>query len=367
MAKRRSRGEGTIYQRKKDGLWSAQVTLPDGKRKTKYAKTQKEARDWLHAQAGQIKAGIWTSSDTVKLQDFIDRYLADVASKQVRPRTLESYRSTARLHIFPALGNLKLSALRPEHLQRLYADKIEAGLSAGTVQIIHGVLHQVLQQAAEWGVIGRNVAALTHPPRYRSAKPELLTRDQLRTLLETAKGRWWYPLIYLAIGTGMRRGELLALHWSDIDWEARTIHVRRIVTRVAGENLVTEPKTASSRRLVTLPPEIVSVLEDWQIDSAPTREIVFPSRVGGYHKASDFGVGWATLLKKAGVPHVRFHSLRHLHATYLLEAGVHAKVVSERLGHTNIGITLDLYSHVTAPLQQQAADTIGKAISGLKQ
>jgi integrase len=364
VAKRRSRGEGTIYRRG-DGLWSAQVTLPNGKRKTKYAKSQKEAREWLQAQTGQIKAGIWTSTDTVKLRDFIERYLSEVASKQVRVATLNSYSQHARLHIYPALGNVKLAALRPEHLQRLYSDKIDQGLSAGTVRIIHGVLHRVLHQAAEWGVVSRNVASLVHPPHRRVAEPKMLDRGQLALLLDETRGQWLHPFIYLAITAGLRRSELVALKWSDIDWEARTLRVMRIATEdMDGKLVLSEPKTSSSKRLVVLPQTTLDVLKEWQ--ELSRGDMLFAHHDGSTRTPDSVNAAWDRLLARLGLPHVKVHSLRHLHATMLLEAGVSAKVVSERLGHSNIGITMDLYSHVTAPLQQQAADTIGQAMTGLR-
>lgn len=359
MAKRRSQGEGTIYQRK-DGRWSAQVTLPDGKRKTKYGKTQKEVRDWLAQQQGLIRAGTWTATDRTKLGEFMERYFDEIASKQVRPSTLVSYRTAAK-HILPTLGNLKLSALRPEHLQRLYADKIEEGLAPGTVGIIHGVLHQVLKQAAEWGVVTRNVAGLAHPPRGRHPEPVLLTGQQLAHLMAVTRKTWLYPLIYLAVATGLRRGELLGLRWSDVDVANKSLRVAQMVGYENNRLAMTEPKTLRSRRTVTLDDGVLAMLAEWKEQARPG-ELVFLNQFGTPRSPHFLNESWRNLLKKEGLPQARFHSLRHLHATLLLEAGVSAKVVSERLGHTNISITLDLYSHVTPTLQRQAAETIGKAM-----
>lgn len=364
MPKRRSSGEGTIYKRK-DGSWSAQITLPDGKRKTKYGKTQGAMRDWLATQQTQVRAGTWTATDNTRLGEFMERWLDEVAAKQVRPSTLHSYRGAAR-HATATLGEVKLGALKPEHLQKLYNQKIDDGLSAGTVQIIHGVLHQALKQAAEWGVVARNVAALAHPPRGRHPEPILLTEAQLRDLLRICRKRWLYPLVYLAAATGLRRGELLALAWADVDWEKKTLHVARIVAYEGGRVVVAEPKTMRSRRAVTLPDEALAVLKEWK-EQGEGGEWVFPSHNGTVRAPWGLNAAWRTLLRQGGLGHVRFHSLRHLHATWLLEAGVSPKVVSERLGHTNISITLDLYSHVTASLQQQAAETIGKVMGNLKE
>jgi integrase len=149
-----------------------------------------------------------------------------------------------------------------------------------------------------------------------------------------------------------------------VDWDAKFLRVSRIVSQDADGNVIlAEPKTSRSRRLVTLPDDTLSVLREWQQEASG--EMMFPTRNGTLRSPHNINEAWVRLLVRAGLPHVKFHSLRHLHATLLLEAGVSPKVVSERLGHTSIGITLDLYSHVTAPLQQHAADTIGRAMSGL--
>jgi len=170
MPKRRAKGEGTIYQRA-DGSWAGQITLPNGKRSTKYGKTQGVVRDWLTEQRGAISAGSWTSTTDTKLGDFLTAYLRDVVANQVRLGTAKGYTQVAESHIIPTLGNIRLTNLRPEHLQRLYTEKIDAGLAPGTVLIVHNVLRQTLKQAVEWGLIPRNVASLVHPPRRRPPPP----------------------------------------------------------------------------------------------------------------------------------------------------------------------------------------------------
>jgi integrase len=152
MPKRRAKGEGTIFHRA-DGGWAAQITLPNGKRLTKYGKSQALVRDWLTAQRTSIKVGSWTETTDTRLGDFPTAYLRDVVANQVRPGTLDSYTQVAGKHILPELGKMRLTTMRPEHLQRFYTSLMDAGLAAGSVLIVHGVLHQTLQQAMEWGIV----------------------------------------------------------------------------------------------------------------------------------------------------------------------------------------------------------------------
>jgi len=368
MPKRRAKGEGTIYQRA-DGRWSGQITLPNGKRRTKYGKTQGEVRDWLTAQRGSIRTGAWSADTGTRLDEFLRNYLHDVVANQVRAGTMENYTRVAEIHLIPAFGNMRLTDLRPEHLQRLYTEKVAAGLAPGSVLIIHNVIHQTLKQAEEWGIVPRNVAGLVHPPHRRAAVPTILSIEQLDLVLTHTKnsqrGRWLYVAIYLAVSTGLRRGEILGLRWADIDFDQRSLRVARIASQLASrEMVVAEPKTKSSRRLLTLDDATITVLREHRAKTPG--DVVFPTPEGSYRDPDTLYEGWSRALKAVGVPHVKFHALRHMHATLLLEQSISPKVVSERLGHANVAITLQTYSHVSSKLEHAAANAIGQAMQGLQ-
>jgi integrase len=203
--------------RRKDGLWCAQITLPSGKKKYKYAKTQKDARNWLDAQKNTIRQGVWTDSDSLTVEVFLNHYLNDVVAHNLRPKTQESYFMLTRLHILPELGKIRLVSLRPDHLQSLYALKGKLGYSKRTIQYIHSILHSALDQAVKWGLVPRNVCDAVQAPRPAKKPVEMLTQEQAYKFLEATKDEPLYPLWLTAITTGMRKEELAGLRWVDVN------------------------------------------------------------------------------------------------------------------------------------------------------
>jgi len=356
MVRRRAKGEGTIWRRT-DGLWVAQITLPTGKRKAKYGRTQKEVKDWLHSQKEALRVGLWVESDNVNYGDFLDRYMDDVAAHTLRPRTLESYHYLIDKHIKPDLGHVKLSQLRPEHLQNLYSLKLNQGLSRRTVQYIHAVIHKSLNQALKWGIVARNVADVAEPPSPQKTTPSSLTPAQVNRLLAAAREDRLYPLYVLAISTGMRQGELLGLQWGDIDFENGEIHVNHSLQLLLGKGLVlTEPKTEASRRSIKIPPIAVEALK-----TIPnTGGYVFKTSNGTPFSPRNLLRYFHRILEKADLPMMRFHDLRHTFASLLLNENVHPKIVQEMLGHSTISLTLNTYSHLLPERQQEAADKLEK-------
>lgn len=350
---KRSKGEGTIYQRK-DGSWCAQITLPDGKRVTKYGKTQSQVRDWLLGQRKALQDGLLTEGRNITFGQLLARYYNDVAVHTLKPKTLESYEGLIRLHIQPTLGRIKLSALTPVHLQNLYSEKKKQGYSNRTVQYIHAVIRRVLAQGVKWGLTTRNVAEATDAPKNTPKPPEILTEDQIKKLLSVAEGRMRAILI-LAVYTGMRQGEILGLHWEDISGSeinirhtSQTLHKKGIV--------ISEPKTEKSRRTITVSQTVLDALGE------PGDGLVFQTSTGRPVSARNVGRDYKVLLKRAGLPNVTFHSLRHFHASALLSKNIHPKIVQERLGHSRIDITLDTYSHVIPGMQKEAAEKIDELL-----
>lgn len=356
---RRSKGEGTIYKRT-DGLWVAQITLPDGKRKTKYSKKHKVVQDWLLKQRQAVKQGDWISSESATISQFFDHYMSDVVKHRVRPKTYERYEQYVRLHIKPTLGKVKVAKLRPAHLQKLYSQKLEEGQSKRSVQQMHAVIHKAFNQALKWGLVARNVSDLVEVPKPEKRIPVTLTPEQVKKLFEVLEGDSLKPLYVTAMGTGMRQGELLGLMWQDVNLDNGVIHVSRTAQTIRGEGtVIQETKTEKSKRAIPLSPFVVEALKK----QPRTSEFVFPSKAGTPIGSRNLIRHWGDLRIKAGLPEgIRFHDLRHSHATLLLISGTHPKVVQERLGHSQIGITLDTYSHVTPSLQAEAAENLEKML-----
>lgn len=284
---------------------------------------------------------------------------------RVRPKTLVGYECLIRLYAVPALGGLLLSDVGPMDIQYLYAklSSPERGLSGGTVVNLHLVLTQALGQAERWGLIPRNPVTGAQPPRPR--RPERAAVDAElaeRLLITTAETPFRLP-VALALATGMRRGEILALRWADLDADLGVARVRRTLQTARGELQFVEPKTPRSRRAVELPAFVHPYLERQREEQLARKascttwvdhDLVIDRKDGRPMNPDTLSSGWYRFCRKSDLPHIRFHDLRHAHATLMLLQGVHPKVVSERLGHASIGITLDTYSHVLPSMQSDA-------------
>ena len=362
MVKRRAKGEGSVYFDEKNDRWIAQITLPNGKRRGKSGKTQKEVLDWLTEQRSIVKRGTFTSGEEIKLGDFLDRYMEDVASHSLRPRTYESHAGYVRNHIKPELGHLKLTSLRPDQVQAFYTKKLNEGLAKRTVQYMHAILHKALKQAMKWGLVVRNVTDLVDTPSPDRKPPEIWSPEQVNTFLEAVKEHRYFPIYVVAVYTGMRQGEILGIHKSDVDLEKGVIHVRYQIQPIRGKGLtVTEVKTKKSRRPVTIPSTALDVLKKHLL--TVDEGLIFTTSTGNPVSARNLYRHFKKVIKKTGLPDIRFHDLRHTHATLLLQAGVNPKVVQERLGHSQISLTLDTYSHVIPSLQEEAAEKVEGILS----
>jgi integrase len=365
---RRANKEGSVYQRKSDGKWVASITLNDGRRKVFYADKQADALKKLKIAIQEQEKGTLAVGPQHTLAQYLDYWLS-VYKQSIRPRSHERYEQIIRLHLVPTLGKVKLDKLSPQHLQTLYTKKLEEGLSTNTVIVIHGMLHKALKSAIRWGILAQNVCDRVDIPRRTPFEIHPLTVEQIQKLLEAVRGHTNEALFILAIATGMRRGEIAGLKWQDTNMEQGTLQVQRSLTRVptamGSGYREAEPKTEKSRRSIALPDFAIVALikhrerqevikqkagEYWQ-----EHDYVFCTSVGehihpGHHILEEF----KKLLKKAGLPDVRFHDLRHSSATLLLSMGTHPKIVQERLGHHDIGTTMDIYSHVLPSMQEGA-------------
>ncbi len=312
--------------------------------------------------------------------DYLESWLSQVRGR-VRARTYSGYAGLLRRYAIPALGAVPLGDLHPLHLQHLYGALLEEGaggyrdrLSASTVLNLHRVLVQSLGWAERFGLLGRSPARAARPPRPHRAEPKVVDPALASRILHAASGTRLELPVALALATGMRRGEILGLRWGDLSEDRSVAHVRRSLQATGAALVFEEPKTRRSRRSVALPEFLHPYLERHRADQATRREdrgdgwicsdLVIERGDGSPVNPDSMSSAWRFLVIRSGLPHVRFHDLRHAHATLLLLAGVHPKVVSERLGHASVGITLDIYSHVIPGMQAEAARAFDRLFPG---
>ena len=364
MAKKRGHGQGSVT-RQPNGKWLAQVLI-GGRRLSHTAETKREAERWIRETLLKAEQGLLPAeAGRVTVGQFLDRWL-EAKAPALRPKTLEYYRDFVRLYLKPVLGGLRLWDLRPDHLQALYADMLKRGLNPATVRLCHATIRTALNDALRWGLAARNVAQAVRPPRPERREMKTWTPEEARRFLEAAAGSRFEAAYRLALYCGLRIGELAGLKWEDIDLEAGRLQVRRTVQRVNGLGLVVgEPKSAAGRRQVVLPAQVVEALRRRRLAQKEERLLagprweesghVFTTPTGKPLDPRALERDLARWVRKAGLPRIRFHDLRHTCATLLLSQGVHPKVVQELLGHSQISITLGVYSHVLPTLQEQAA------------
>lgn len=362
MAKR-ANGEGSVFKR--GNRWVAQVG--SGKnRDTKYFETQKEANAWRHTIIEQRRQGLVFAGSKVSLSKFLDEWLV-VAKTSVRPNTYQQYSQVVHQHINPVLGYIVLKDLRPDHVQSLYTNKLANGVSPNTTRMIHAVIHRALNHALKLGLVYRNVADSVTRPKVVRIEMKTLNDYQVRQLIQVAESEQMRLLLWVAVVTGLRQGELLGLKWSDLDWTSRRIQVQRQVQRRKGDGLVfCEPKSASGRRVIVLGKSTIEKLRNYKNNQLKERillgekwqdyDLIFPSPIGTPLDPSNVLKAYKDCLRRAGLPNLRFHDLRHSAATLMLQQGVNPKIVSERLGHSDISLTLNTYSHVLPPMQEEAAE-----------
>jgi integrase len=356
--KRRSRGEGSLFYHDHKGLWVSQITLPNGKRRIKYSKKQSIVREWLQTAQNELRQGFLPANDVVTIGEFLTHYFETVGRETLRPRTQEMYASFLKVHIIPSLGRIKLKDLRPSDLQELYTKKLQSGLSRRSVQILHGIIRRCLNQAVSWGVIPRNVCHMVKAPRPDKKAPAFYTSEQIKALLEAVKDHPYRLIYVLLCSGGFREGEVLGIHIEDWDGKNRTVNVRHTVVTLKGGMVISEPKTQSSKRAVVLPKSVAHEVNRYIEQLNRKQGLIFTTRSGKPISPRNFIRHFKSVIKPAGLPDLSVHGLRHSHASLLLAEGVNPKIVQERLGHTSIALTLQLYSHTSPSLQDMAADKL---------
>jgi integrase len=326
------------------------------KRRTVYGKTRKEVAAKIAKAISDREGGLTFDAKNLTVGKYLDSWLTDSVRDTVRLTTYQGYERIVRLHIRPALGGIKLDKLTPVHVRGLYRERLEAGLSPRMVQLVHVTLHKALKQAVNDGLVPRNVTEAVKSPRPVKKEMEPLGPAQARALLRAARGERLEALYALAVSTGMRQGELLGLKWEDVDLEAGTLQVRRTLSTATGGGVsFGAPKTAKSRRNIRVPKLALAALRRHRKAQLEERMklcglwqdygLVFTTGVGTPISRADLITrSFKPLLKKANLPDIRFHDLRHTCATLLLAKGVHAKLVQELLGHSTIAVTLERLS-----------------------
>ena len=385
MTKKRGNNEGCISKRK-DGKWCAAITTgadEDGKQKRKfyYGKTRQEVAEKLNQAVHDISKGTFTPTNKIKVSEWLQTWLFDYKKSSVRPSTFGNYEMFIRVHLTPAIGGLLLKDLAPQHLQRLFNEKLvsgkvdgSGGLSAASVRYMYVVIHEALDQALINSLVTRNVSNATKLPQIKKTKVEVFTVESQMKFLAILAGERLKAAFILALGTGVREGELLALPWMDVDLKAGTISIEQTVRRcktfdedsLTKTELIFGPvKTDAGYRSIPLPAGVLRELkahkkrqlteklaagELWEESG-----LVFTTELGKVVEPRNFLRRYYQLLEKAKLEHLKFHAAgRHTFATRLLEANEHPKVVQELLGHAKFAVTLDLYSHVLPETKQAA-------------
>lgn len=377
---RRGRGEGSVYRRK-DGTWCAILTLgeSDGKRirKAVYGRTRQDVIDKLAAMQLKRLEGRPVLDSSMRLDDYLKRWLTDVAGPRLRPSTYSSYQDNIRRHINPTLGHIHLNKLTPSHVREFIAAKrLEPSrrgtpLSPQTIRYMHGILRSALNDAMRDELLSRNVVQLVRPPGPSETDyvPEFLDADQARLLLAAAAETRLEAMWRLAITGGLRQGEILALRWDDVDLDNGLLTVRRSLRRYVGDGIVDgEPKSKNSRRTMRIGANMVAALRQHHRGQAAERLAmgerwvdsgrVFTTPIGSTLDPRNVLRDFKELCKTAGVPVMRFHSLRHTCATLMLAEGEPLEVIADRLGHGDTRVTSQVYAHIIDGLRQRAADRL---------
>jgi integrase len=315
----------------------------------------------------QQRQGTLATGPQQTVKQFLEYWLEDVEKPTVRLGTYLNNHTLVHKHLIPGLGHHKLQKLTTQHVQSFYAKKLKDGTSASHIRQMQGVFHKALTHAKRLKLVGSNVAEDVQLPKYEEYEAPVLTPEQAQLLLTCARSRNLEVLLALAVATGMRRGEILALRWADLDLVKGTLSVSRTLSYYAKHGFVEgKPKTKSSLRTILLPPFLLDLLKAHNIQEAERRlkvgdawvdrDLVFSNAVGDFIFPLTLLNWFYRLLEGAGLPRMRFHDLRHSAATILISQGVPANTVQELLGHSDVAITLGIYGSVVPSMRKDAAD-----------
>jgi integrase len=373
MAKKRAHGEGSIT--KLANGYRARIYI-GGTRYSKYQRTKTEALAWIKDTKAPFEQGLSYDAMHTSLSVYLKNWLINKKA-EIKPKTHYQYTQLINDHINPVLGSMMLSELRPSHIRALYNQKLEQNTGIRTIRLIHSVLHNAFSQALKDEMMIRNITEATSPPRSKKKKIQVLSEEESDRLRNAIQGNKLEALFYLAMLTGMRKGELLGLKWEDLDWNTGQINIRRQVQRVHGQsNLLTTLKTERSARTVTISNKMIEKLYEHKKAQQLKRiklgerwinnDLIFPSSVGTPLEPSNFDRIWREVRGKAGLI-CRFHDLRHMAASMMLvKLRIAPTEVSAVLGHTLTSTTLDIYGHLLPGIGSQTAQEMEELIMPIK-
>jgi len=348
------------------GKWKQIWKTASGSRKADTLKTKL---------LGEVDKGNYIKPSKITVAVHLEEWLKGSIRSTVSPSTQELYTVLCKKHLIPSLGSLRLSQLRPQHIQKLYADKLQQGLSPRTVQLIHVCLHKALDNAIRTGLMTRSPLDAVDVPKVGHHAMKTMTEEDIKLFLDEARKGDYYALFFTLLFTGLRRGEALSLRWTDIDLIGAQLSVNHTMQFINNQVTFKQPKTASSRRQIALTPATCIILrlhretqnnirQHAGLENVADNDLVFCQYNGKPYLPNSITHAWIKLTRRCGLDGIRLHDARHTHASLLLKQGIHPKVVQERLGHAGIAITLDLYSHVAPGMQKAAADGFDEAVIG---
>lgn len=376
---------GHIKKRGKN--WSVIIELPKdeitGKRKQKWYTVEgkkEDAEKFLTKKLSELDTGLLIDTKKIKFGEYLDYWLKEYCYNNLSINTIEGYEQYINRHIKPSLGNIQLDKLKPLQLQTFYSEKLEngkingkGGLSKQTVRTLHRIIHGALTQAVKWQLVVRNVADCVEPPKPKKYEAKFLDDEQTNLIINKIKDTDIYIPVIIAIYTGMRRGEVLGLSWQNVNFEKKYIRVVQELSCTKQGLKILPPKTNKSIRNIAIPDTLVKILKNHKAEQIKNKllfgseyqnlDMVCTYQNGKLFYPKRFSAKFNEFLRKNDLPVIRFHDLRHSHASLLVKIGIQPKVISERLGHSNIGITMDLYSHLYENADREVADMFDKIIN----